>query len=57
VSQPTAFTPDVVPDSAQALADALLSTGYLPDDGLATVAWLAMRLRRPLLLEGEPGTG
>ena len=24
-----------------------------PRDG----AWLAMRLRRPLLLEGEPGTG
>ena len=32
-------------------------TGYLPDEGLATVAYLALRLRRPLLLEGEPGTG
>ena len=45
------------PASPQQLADALLATGYLPDTGLATVAWLAMRLNRPLLLEGEPGTG
>ncbi|GAB3599508.1 MoxR family ATPase [Angustibacter peucedani] len=43
--------------SAQALGEALRATGYLPDDGLATVAWLAGRLHRPLLLEGEPGTG
>lgn len=39
------------------LADGLASTGYLADDGLATVAWLGHRLARPLLLEGEPGTG
>jgi hypothetical protein len=31
--------------------------GYLPDDGLATAVLLAMRMQRPLLLEGEPGTG
>ena len=43
--------------SPEQLAEALLATGYLPDTGLATVAWLAMRLHRPLLLEGEPGTG
>lgn len=41
----------------QQLADALAATGYLADEGLATVAWLALRMRRPLLLEGEPGTG
>ena len=45
------------PGTPQQLADALRATGYLPDEGLATVAWLAIRLRRPLLLEGEPGTG
>jgi MoxR-like ATPase len=50
-------SPAVPPESARALAEALLGTGYLPDDGLATIAWLAMRLQRPLLLEGEPGTG
>jgi MoxR-like ATPase len=41
----------------RSLDDALRATGYLADDGLATVAWLAMRMHRPLLLEGEPGTG
>src|SRR4051795_2258316 len=43
--------------SAQALGEGLRGTGYLPDAGLSTVAWLALRLHRPLLLEGEPGTG
>ena len=52
-----ATTGRAAPASPQDLADALRATGYLPDEGLATVAWLAMRLRRPLLLEGEPGTG
>jgi MoxR-like ATPase len=51
------MTAQQAPDSAQALGDALRATGYLPDPGLATVAWLALRLQRPLLLEGEPGTG
>ncbi|MEV4645339.1 MoxR family ATPase [Saccharopolyspora sp. NPDC049357] len=39
------------------VAAALDDTGYLPDDGIATAAFLAMRMRRPLLTEGEPGTG
>jgi MoxR-like ATPase len=39
------------------LAGRLGETGYLADDALATVGWLALRLQRPLLLEGEPGTG
>lgn len=43
--------------SPDSLAEALAGTGYLADDGLATVSWLAHRLERPLLLEGEPGTG
>ena len=33
------------------------ATGYLCDESLATVAFLALRMQRPLLLEGEPGTG
>ncbi|MBW3602215.1 MAG: MoxR family ATPase, partial [Actinobacteria bacterium] len=37
---------------------ALLSAqGYLADDGLATAAYLALRLHRPLFLEGAPGVG
>jgi MoxR-like ATPase len=49
-----------VTTSASSPADvtaALESTGYLPDDGVATAAFLAMRLGRPLFCEGEPGTG
>ena len=42
---------------AGALRAALGETGYLADDALATVGWLGLRLQRPLLLEGEPGTG
>jgi MoxR-like ATPase len=36
---------------------ALTQHGYLPDDGLATAVFLALELRRPLLLEGEAGVG
>jgi MoxR-like ATPase len=49
-------SPQVTASPAE-LEQALLGTGYLADEGLATVAWLALRMRRPLLLEGEPGTG
>ncbi|GGL00660.1 AAA family ATPase [Mangrovihabitans endophyticus] len=31
--------------------------GYLADDGMATALFLALRLGRPVLLEGEPGVG
>ena len=30
---------------------------YLVDEGLATVVFLALRLKKPLLVEGEPGVG
>jgi MoxR-like ATPase len=39
------------------LAARVDETGYLLDDALATVTFLALRMHRPLLLEGEPGTG
>ncbi|WP_425468477.1 AAA family ATPase [Prauserella rugosa] len=31
--------------------------GYLADDGVATAAFLALRMGKPLFCEGEPGTG
>jgi len=37
--------------------DALAEHQYLADEGLATAIFLAMRLKRPLLLEGEAGVG
>ena len=44
-------------DSIEELQAALARERYLVDDGLATVVFLALRLRRPLLVEGEPGVG
>ncbi|HEX5512404.1 MAG TPA: MoxR family ATPase [Actinomycetales bacterium] len=55
--QPAQTRATGVAASPAELEQALLGTGYLADEGLATVAWLALRMRRPLLLEGEPGTG
>jgi MoxR-like ATPase len=43
--------------SPAALAAALRSTGYLADEGMATAAFLALAMHRPLFCEGEPGTG
>jgi len=43
--------------SADDVTAALARTGYLADDALATITFLATRLSRPILLEGEPGTG
>jgi MoxR-like ATPase len=37
--------------------DALAENDYLADEGLATAIFLALRLERPLLLEGEAGVG
>jgi hypothetical protein len=50
----------VLPDGVGSPADlARLLDGvdYLADDGVATAAYLALALPRPLLLEGEAGTG
>lgn len=46
----------MVPDAA-ALAAALDGIDYIVDGGLATALFLAIRLQRPLLLEGEAGVG
>ncbi len=43
--------------SADDIAARLDQTGYLCDEALATVTFLGLRMHRPLLLEGEPGTG
>ena len=39
------------------LQTALLDESYLADRGLATVLFLALKLEKPLLLEGEAGVG
>ncbi|MDD9349406.1 MULTISPECIES: MoxR family ATPase [unclassified Mumia] len=45
------------PRSSDELGRDLGEVGYLADEGLATIAYLALAMQRPLLLEGEPGTG
>src|SRR5689334_2258467 len=44
-------------DSIEALEGALRDADYLPDRGLASVLFLALKLEKPLLLEGEAGVG
>ena len=44
-------------DSVEGVVSALTAQDYLADEGLATAIFLALRLRRPLLLEGEAGVG
>ena len=44
-------------DSIDALQQALAAQTYIADRGLATSVFLALKLQRPLLLEGEPGVG
>ena len=43
--------------SPEAVSQGFRDHAYLPDEALATAVYLALRLRRPLLLEGEPGVG
>src|SRR6267378_437379 len=44
-------------DSPEALEKALRAAYYLADEGIATAAYLALALGKPLLLEGGPGVG
>src|SRR6266540_1381614 len=44
-------------ETIEELRNGLARERYLADDGLATVLFLALRLRKPLLVEGEPGVG
>ncbi|WP_336209210.1 AAA family ATPase [Nonomuraea sp. LPB2021202275-12-8] len=44
-------------ESPEQLTELLDRHAYLADEGLATAAFLALRMRRPLFLEGEAGVG
>ena len=44
-------------ESVQQVRDSLRDVQYLADDGIAGVAYLADRLRKPILVEGPAGTG
>jgi MoxR-like ATPase len=47
----------LIPDTVADVAKGLSEHDYLADEGLATSIFLALRLQRPLLLEGEAGVG
>src|SRR4029079_19661865 len=49
--------PRSLPPSIDATLDLLASADYLADRSLATVLFLALRMSRPLFLEGEAGVG
>jgi MoxR-like ATPase len=51
------LTSSRLPTSIDATLSLLQAQGYVADRALATVLFLALRMKRPLLLEGEAGTG
>ena len=53
----SALTASGLPASVDALLELLTSRGYLAERSLATVTFLALRMGRPLFLEGEAGVG
>lgn len=53
----TAQPADHMLASPEALAARLEAAKYVADEGLATAMFLALRLGKPLLLEGAPGVG
>jgi MoxR-like ATPase len=46
-----------LPQSIEAAVELLQSAGYIADRALGTVVFLALRMGRPLFLEGEAGVG
>lgn len=46
-----------IPTSVTEVVSGLAAHGYLADEGLATAIFLSLSMKRPLLLEGEPGVG
>jgi MoxR-like ATPase len=41
----------------QAVKDILNTSGYIADDTIATAVFLAIRMEKPILIEGPPGVG
>jgi MoxR-like ATPase len=48
---------ETIAASPEAIAERLAQARYLADESLATAMFLAIRLGKPLLLEGAPGVG
>ena len=50
-------TPSAPPGSVDDVVAALAAENYVADRRLATSVYLALTLKRPLFVEGEPGVG
>src|SRR5712691_11366255 len=50
-------TTTAIPDSIEATLELLAGADYIADRSLATVLYLALRMSRPIFLEGEAGVG
>ena len=46
-----------VPPSPQGLREQLFGVGYIADEDVASLVWMALSLERPMLIEGEAGVG
>ncbi len=46
-----------VSPSPQGLREQLFSAGYIADEDVASLVWMALSLERPMLIEGEAGVG
>ncbi len=46
-----------LPPSPQGLREKLFTAGYIADEDVASLVWMALSLERPVLLEGEAGVG
>ncbi|MDP5034228.1 MAG: MoxR family ATPase, partial [Solirubrobacteraceae bacterium] len=46
-----------LPDRPEEVSSGLIDVGYLPDDATALVAFLAIKLGKPILVEGPAGVG
>ena len=46
-----------LPPSPQGLREQLFGAGYIADEDVASLVWMALSLERPMLIEGEAGVG
>src|SRR5579863_7529968 len=53
----TSSPPRPLPDSIDATVNLLAEADYLSDRSLGTVLYLALKMGRPIFLEGEAGVG
>ncbi len=56
-ADPTSSPPPALPDSVEDVQSLLRDQAYITDRGLSIAIFLALKLQRPLFLEGEAGVG